>query len=40
MVEKLRASDLFSFQEDSVFLSSEIVAVTTARKGYSSRQLR
>jgi hypothetical protein len=29
MVEKLRACDLFSFQEDSVFLSAEIAAVTT-----------
>jgi len=28
-VEKLRACDVFSFQEDSVFLSAEIAAVTT-----------
>jgi hypothetical protein len=29
MVEKLGACDLFSFQEDSVFLLAEIATVTT-----------
>jgi len=29
MVEKLRGCDPFSFQEDSVFLSAEIAAVTS-----------